>query len=467
VFNPQRSGKSDHIMIPNKEPTTIRKMNHRLTLASATALLLSTQLGCPQSTGMPSPSQSAAGPMQVVTVVVVNQDLLHTAVMPGTVVGEETTDIYAKVGGFLQAIGVEIGDSVAKGDVLAVLSIPEMAQELERLEAVAASARAIIDQSLAGVTQAKAHVQSSQAAIEEAETESAEKQANLKFRKAELDRTKELVEKKALLAKRLDEARFNVEAATAALGTVAARVRTAKANLTAAHANVEKAKTDHTSAVAKAKVADLEIQKTQTMIAYGTLRAPFDGVITKRMVDPGAFIKPADGNSAAMPLLTISRIDTVRLLIDLPMKEVRWLDVGDEVVFDRINVLPGEKIPGKVTRFSAALDSTSRMLRVEIDLPNDERKLSPGYFGYVTIQLEEFKDTPVIPSTALTVIDDLTYVFVVKGTTCHKRLITTNYRDGVIVGIESGVKAGEQVVKTGIGQLTDGQEVKPVLAENE
>jgi HlyD family secretion protein len=409
----------------------------------------------------------AAGPTQVATVVVASQDLRHTAVMPGTVEGEETTDIYAKVGGFLEEIHVDIGSIVAKGDTLAVLSIPEMVQELQRLEATAESARAIIGQAEAGVKQADAHVESSQAAIEEAETGKAEKAADLKFRQAALKRTAELVSGKALLAKKLDEAQLTVEAAQAAIGTVDARIRTAQANLVAAQANVEKAKADLVSAHAMAKVADLEIRKAATMIDYGTLRAPFDGVVTKRMFDPGAFIKPADGNSAALPLVTISRINKVRVLVDLPMKEVRWLDVGDAVVFDRINVLPGVKISGTVTRFATALNSMSRMLRVEIDLPNEDRKLSPGYFGYATIHLAEFKETPVLPASALTTIDDISYVFVVEGTTCHRREVTTNYQDGTIVGIEAGIKAGDQIVRSGVGQLTDGQEVTPVPAKEQ
>lgn len=459
-------------MIPKKNTRPLAnvplgEMHRRLALALAAAALLTAQLGCQPSPGMPSPTLRAAGPPQVATIVVASQDLRHTAVMPGTVEGEETTDIYAKVGGFLETISVDIGDTVTKGQTLAVLSIPEMAQELARLEASAQSARANIKQAVAGVAQAEAHVQSNQAAIEEAQSGKAEKEANLKFRQVELKRTEQLVNDKALLAKKLDEAKFTVEAAQAALGTVDARIRTAQANLVAAQADVEKAKTDLVSAEVKVKIADLDIEKTKTMIAYGTLQAPFDGVVTKRMFDPGAFIKPADGNSAAMPLVTISRINTVRLLVDLPMKEVRWLNEGDAVVFDRINVLPGEKIPGTVTRFSAALNSVSRMLRVEIDLPNKEGKLRPGYFGYATIQLAEFKETPVVPSSALTTIDDVAYVFVVDGTNCHRREVTTNYRDGAIVGIESGIKVGDQVVRTGGGQLSDGQEVTPVPAKSQ
>lgn len=456
-------------MIPDKRimtsvVQTLANMRGRLAVAGTAVVLLATQAGCPPAAEMPSPALRAAGPPPVTTVRVANQDLQHTVEMPGTVEGEETTDIYAKVGGFLKEIHVDIGSVVANGDTLAELAIPEMDQELQRLEATAERDRAFIGQANAGIKQAEALVKSRQAALEEAETGKAEKEADLKFRQAELERTRELVQGQALLAKKLDEAELHVEAAQAARGTVEARIRTAQADLVAAEANVEKARTDLVSAKAMAKVADLEINKAQTMIAYGTLLAPFDGVVTQRMFDPGAFIKPADGNSAALPLLTISRINSVRLLVDLPMKEVRWLDKGDAVVFDRINVLPGVKIDGQVTRFAAGLNSMSRMMRVEIDLPNDDRKLRPGYFGYAKIHLAEFKETPVLPASALTTVDDRTYVFVVEGTTCHRREVTTNYQDGTIVGIASGVAAGDQVVRSGGGQLTDGQEVTPVTA---
>ena len=71
---------------------------------------------------------------------------------------------------------------------------------------------------------------------------------------------------------------------------------------------------------------------------------------------------------------------------------------------------------------------------------------------------------PVIPSSALMADEDETFVYVVQSGVCHKRVVTTNYQDGRIVGIASGLNAGEQVVRAGGGQLADGQAVVAVVS---
>ena len=200
------------------------------------------------------------------------------------------------------------------------------------------------------------------------------------------------------------------------------------------------------------------------MLEYGEIRAPFDGVVTKRFFDRGAFIQPAEGHSAARPLLNVTRSDVVRISLDLPMAEVRWLNRGDKAVLDRINVLPGERFEGQVTRFASALDRSSRTMRVEIDLSNPDGRLLPGYYGYVTLWLDEFPQTPVIPSSALMAEGDRRFVYLVDGDVCRKRVVTTNYQDGVIVGIRSGLTGGEQIVQAGAGQLAEGQKVVPIAA---
>ena len=195
------------------------------------------------------------------------------------------------------------------------------------------------------------------------------------------------------------------------------------------------------------------------MADYAVIRAPFKGVVTKRMVDPGAFIQPAEGNSAAKPLMTVTRTDVVRIWLDLPMGQVRWLNKGDRAVLNRINVLPGETFEGEVTRFATTLDRNSRMMRVEIDLDNPSHRLMPGYYGYVSLYLEQFDQAPVIPSSAVLAEENESFVIVVENGICQKRSITTNYQDGTIVGIDSGLRVGEQVVQAGAGQLVDGQKV--------
>ena len=98
-------------------------------------------------------------------------------------------------------------------------------------------------------------------------------------------------------------------------------------------------------------------------------------------------------------------------------------------------------------------------MRVEVDLPNAERKLRPGYYGYVTITLSTLENNPVVPSSALVISGSEKYVFVVEGDMVKKRVVTVNYEDGNVVGIASGLKQGERVVRSGGGQLSDGQKV--------
>lgn len=415
--------------------------------------------------GLQVGASTPAPPRTVPVIIVDKQDLVQTIEMPGTVEGFETADLYAKVGGYLDQILVDIGDRVEQGEVLARLSIPELHQELQGKRAAVISAQAKVSQAEAAVLQTQAGVTSAVAAVEEAETHRDEKQAQLQYRQAAYERTNELVQRGSLLAKMLDEAHYQSDAAAAALKSVQASVRAASARLQAAQANVVKAERDRDSAIAMVAVAEAQGARTESMLAYSVIKAPFSGLVTKRTVDPGAFIQPAEGNSAAQPLLTISRTNVVRVRLDLPMKQVRWLDRGDEAVLNRIVVLPGERFTGTVARFSPSLDRTSRMMHVEIDLENPAHRLLPGYYGYVRLFLAEFPQTPVIPSSALMTDQEGAFVYVVETDTVTRRNVVTSYRDGTIVGIASGLMGGEQVVQAGGGQLRDGQKVTPVVAD--
>jgi RND family efflux transporter MFP subunit len=156
------------------------------------------------------------------------------------------------------------------------------------------------------------------------------------------------------------------------------------------------------------------------------------------------------------------------VFLDVPMNDVRLLDRGDRAILDRINVLPDAKpFEGTVTRFSASLDASSRLMRVEIDLPNPERRLLPGYYGYVTVYLEELPDTPVVPSSALLSAAGETYVVVCDNGQARRCRVTICYQDGTSIGIESGLEGGEQVVRAGAGQISDGQAITSIVAQSQ
>lgn len=403
---------------------------------------------------------------RVQTVTVTRQDIMRSVEMPGTVEGFETAALYAKVGGYLADISVDIGDAVKKGQELAYLAIPEMKQELKQKQAMLEQARAEADQSRAAIRQAEAEVASANAALAEAQTERDERASQLRYRQVEYRRFEELVNSKSVRGELLDQARFQLEAAQAAVKSVEAHIRTAAAQVRSAEASLAKANADLESAQARINVAQANLDYTKTMVEYGTIRAPFDGFVVERHVDPGAFVQSADGNSAAKPLLTITRTDVVRVFVDIPMRDVRLLNRGDKAVLNKLIVLPGKEFVGDVTRFAPALGKQSRLMRAEVDFKNTDGALLPGYFGYMTILLEEMPDTPVVPSSALLSAGGEYYVYVCKGGVVRRQPVEVVYHDGATVGIASGLKGGEQIVKSGGGQIVDGQTVDAVLASN-
>lgn len=422
--------------------------------------------GCTPKTSTSSVSQNS-GPPQVPVVEVETKDLEYKIRLPGTVEGIESAELYSKVGGFLQTIHVEIGDRVNMGDELAVLNVPELDTQLLQKQAGVDSAAAKVRQADAAIRQASAEMASSQAMLEESRTLRGEKVAAVKLHTAELERLKQLVDQGVAEPKRLAEIQYEVEIAEAGLETTAARERTAAANLAAKKALLDKSSIDKEALQAEVAVAEAERQQVVTMQGYTKIVAPFDGLIVRRNVDAGAFVQSADGNSAAKPLLVMARTQVVRLRLDLPMAEVEWLDRDDTATFSEIAPLAGQVFEGKVTRFASALDTTSRMMQVEIELPNSDHRLLPGFYGYVDLSLRKFPATPAIPPSALLSDEEGSYVMVVEDDKCVRRAVTVAYRGEDVIGIKSGLSGGEMVIKTGGSQLAAGDSVKPVEAPDE
>jgi RND family efflux transporter MFP subunit len=413
--------------------------------------------------GGPKPgatTSAATGPPEVEVAIVQRKDLAYTIEVPGTVEGIESAALYSKIGGFLHEINVDIGDTVEQGQVLATLDVPELKKQLLQKQASIDSASAKVEQAKAAIEQTIAEVTSSQAAVDESKTLSAEKDAALKLHLAEFDRLENLVLNNVLEKKILDEVQSRIDIATAGINSAAARVRTAEAELLAKNSLVKQAEVGKEAREADVRVAEAELAEVETMLGYTKIVAPFSGLIIKRNVDLGAFIQSADGNSAAEPLLMLSRIDSVRIRLDLPMAEVGLLDKQDMAKFDRIEALPTRVFNGQVTRFASALNTTSRMMRVEIELTNDEQhSLKPGFYGYVTLTLKEYPQILTFPTSALLSDDDGYFVYVIEQGKCRHTAVEVEYQDEDDVGIKMGLSGGETVVTTGAGQLSDGDEV--------
>lgn len=304
--------------------------------------------------------------------------------VPANVKGYESADLYAKVGGYVKSVSVDIGDTVEAGQVLAIIDVPEMEKQLAQKKSMLVLAQAEAKQGLAKIEEAKAHWVALEASVREAETMKAQKQALFDFQRTEYERISQLAKQGAVQSQLLDSAVYQLKAAEADQQAVVAKVATASANLVGGEAAIRRAEADAAASAANVEVAQSDIDYVNEMINYSTIRAPWNGKITERMYDPGAFVQSAQGNSASQPLLRIVRDDKVRVSFSLSQKDIAGLKKGVKVTFGEIDALPDQTFEGAVSRFSAELDKT-RMMRVEMDLDNADGNLKSGFFGYATV----------------------------------------------------------------------------------
>ncbi len=308
--------------------------------------------------------------------------------VPATVVAYESAELYAKAGGFLKSISVDIGDEVTAGQVLAVLDIPEMGKQLAQKKSLLALAEAELVMSKAKIEEAQAMLQALEASVREAQTSMASKQPLYDFQQAEWQRISGLVAQGAIQRGLLDSATYKLKSAEADKASVNAQVATANAKLAGGKAAVRRAEADMAAADAQIGVAKADMDYTSELMAYASIRAPWNGKVTERMFDTGAYIQSAQGNSGAKPVLKLVHDEKVRVAFSVSQKDLAGLKKGLKVTLKEIDALPGKSFEGTISRFSAELDSNTRMMRVEMDLDNAAGELKVGYFGYATIHYE-------------------------------------------------------------------------------
>ena len=408
---------------------------------------------------------------QVKTVTVQGREHREVIELQGASVhGFQDTEIRAKLGGYVKSIGivnkleVDVGSRVKKDDVLAVLDIPEMQNELAEKTAMVAQTLSAVTQAEAAIAEADSVVLQSRAALDQVNSRTAEKQAMLKLNETKLRRLSGLAAAGTIGQDNLDEARFDVDVAKAALASVKADVQAAKANIQAAEASVRKAKADKTSAEATVTVARSTVDRLKTMMDYTVLRAPYDGVVTRRAVDLGSYVQPAENNSAAMPVFELTQVSKVRIMVAVPNNNVGKVQPGQAVIFDSIGGLEGQAFAGKVTRTAGILDPKTRTMQVEVHLENPavdtisgkKVELKPGLYGTLTVIRKDWKGgslLPVVPTTAVGKDSAGNYfVTVVEDGKPSTRRVVIAFNDAASVGISSGLKVGERVARSGAGR---------------
>ena len=333
-------------------------------------------------------------------------------------------NLYAKVSGYVKRINVDIGDRVKKGQLLAVLEVPELVAELEHSKAAVARS-----------------------------------QADVKRAGDELERAKSAYEVMHLAYGRL------AGVAKTQPGIVAQQeLDASQGQDRQAEEGVSAAESAVASAQQQLVVDRAELQKDQSMLDYAQIIAPFDGVVTQRFADTGAMV--AAGTSSekqALPVLELAQNDVLRLEIPVPESVVPSIREGDSV---QVHVgAMNRDFEGNVVRFSRQLDESTRTMITEIDVPNANLTLVPGMYADVKIRLQHRQNVLCIPIVAIVRGDGKPYVLAI-GANNHieNREIALGVEDARRAEVLSGLREGEFVVAANQAEFKPGQLVKPKQA---
>ncbi|MCM1377765.1 MAG: efflux RND transporter periplasmic adaptor subunit [Clostridium sp.] len=182
------------------------------------------------------------------------------------------------------------------------------------------------------------------------------------------------------------------------------------------------------------------------------LTSPISGVVTARNYDPGDM-------TGALPVLTVARVQPVKVVINVPESEFSKIKKGMNVDI-RFDTYGDATFPGVVSMISPTVDVSSRTFGVEITMPNPDSRVLPGMFGRVTVNLGVSRHV-VVPDRAVVKQPGSGnhYVYVYKAGKVSYNKVELGRRLGASYEIISGVPAGSQVVVSGQTKLSDGKEV--------
>jgi RND family efflux transporter MFP subunit len=321
-------------------------------------------------------------------------------VLPGTVRPLQETTMYARASGYVRKWYVDLGETVKKGQALADLDLPDVDEELRQAIATAAQSRATVAQATSQLGYA-----------------------------------------------RTTDARY---AALLPVGLVTQQ----QADQFASQSQVQQA----SLAAAEAALASTEAnaRRVKELRAYGTITAPFDGVVTLRAAETGQLVAAGTGQGQA--LYRIAEDDVVRIFVDVPQLYAAGVQPGVAANVT-IREAAGRVFHGTIARTSRELDAASRTLRVEVDIPNRDRALVSGMYANVAFAVER-QDAPLfVPATSVVIDAAGTRVAVVRDGAVHWQKVEVAADLGDRLALAAGLAEGDTVAVTPSARLREGQAV--------
>ncbi|GAC1627253.1 MAG: efflux RND transporter periplasmic adaptor subunit [Candidatus Acidiferrum sp.] len=222
---------------------------------------------------------------------------------------------------------------------------------------------------------------------------------------------------------------------------------------------VDNAAGDFAAKKAMVQSSEANVRRLQDLESFKHIYAPFSGVITRRNVDTGTLINSGNGGSTQQ-LFFLAQTDPIRVYLTVP--ETYSSSIRDGLgAYLELAQFPGEKFQGKVVRTSQAIDTATRTLLTEVDVPNKDGRLLPGGFAQVHLQIKMIGQRLQVPVNALLFRAEGLRAIVVDGNhKIHLHPLTIGRDYGSSLEVLSGLNADDWIVLNPADSLDDGQEVR-------
>jgi len=326
------------------------------------------------------------------------RDIRMLVVQPGAIAAFEVTPVYSRIPGYIEKYNYNIGDRVKAGDVLIDMWVPDLVETHKQKAAATHRAKVQIEVTQSALRAAESKLQTTEARIVSARAGVKRAQASYTRWESEYKRLETLVSQRVLDVQVRDETYRQFEEAAAARDQAEAMVAETTSDRDRAAADRDKARVDVEAARADLEVARADERYAKVLLDYAQIKAPYDGVITQRNVSPGDYLQQG-ASTSGRPLFVVEQINTVRIFVGVPELASLFIREGD-VALIRFQALPGITREGKVVRTGFALSPSTRTLQTEVDIPNADGHLHPGWYATVTIAIDR-KKVWALPSNAI------------------------------------------------------------------
>jgi len=220
---------------------------------------------------------------------------------------------------------------------------------------------------------------------------------------------------------------------------------------------------DQHSAMLQAKATYQQLLAEQ---GYKVITAQFDGIISARFVDPGALIPQSTASLGGTPIVSVSSMAPLRVYAYVPQNLALFIRNGEPATISLYEI-PGRVFKGPIIRHPEALDTASRTMLVEVDLPNTDLSLYPGMYARLSMTVNTPQKGQMVRDDALVFRSGKIYVPVVRQDRLHLVEVTLGYDNGQKVVVDGDLRS-DDLVALNVGQAAeDGELVHPVQSNQQ